>query len=361
VPTERGIGVPAARIGAALLLLAAALAVLRPFLTAIAWAAVLAYVTWPVFGRLRAHTRRPRLMAALFTLTVAVGVGFPIALLLVTLADQVASLVAAVRSWAAAGAPLPLWFTESAAGEAVHNLVTRAVDPSQTSRYLASVGTQLSGRLLGVAGGVARNVFQFGVTLVSLYAFYLGGERLVEVARRLAPLLFPVAPDRFLERIGASLRAVTFGLLGTAFAQGLLAGAGLAVAGVPQPVALGAATAFLSFLPFGAGAVPLGAAAWLGVTGQVGAAIGLALWSILVVSSMDNLLRPVLISGAGRIPFLLVFFGVIGGLGAFGLIGLFLGPVLLSVVFTLVAEFARQRSEEPATPEDAASGSSRGA
>jgi predicted PurR-regulated permease PerM len=348
VSAERSIGVPVARVGAALLLLAAALLVLRPFLTAIAWAAVLAYVTWPVFRRLRAHTRRPRLMAALFTVGVAVGVGFPVAILLVNLAEQVASLVGAVRAWAAAGAPLPAWFTESAAGEALHGLISRTVDPSQTSRYLASAGTQLSGQLLGVAGGVARNVFQFGVTLVSLYAFYLGGEGLVEVARRLARLLFPVAPDRFLERIGASLRAVTFGLLGTALAQGVLAGAGLAVAGVPQPVALGAATAFLSFLPGGAGAVPLGAAVWLWFAGKHGAAIGLGLWSLLVVSSMDNLLRPVLISGAGRIPFLLVFFGVIGGLGAFGLIGLFLGPVLLSVVFTLVAEFARQRTEESA-------------
>jgi predicted PurR-regulated permease PerM len=150
------------------------------------------------------------------------------------------------------------------------------------------------------------------------------------------------------ESIGESVRAVMFGLLGTAIVQGVLAGAGLAVAGVPSPAALGAATALFSFLPGGGSAISLVAAAWLALSGRWLAGLLLAAWALLVVSSMDNLLRPLLISERGRIPFMLVFLGVLGGLAAFGVLGIFIGPVVLSVGFALTTEFSRLGEDEPA-------------
>jgi predicted PurR-regulated permease PerM len=179
--------------------------------------------------------------------------------------------------------------------------------------------------------------------MLALYAFYVNGERLLDFARSLAPLLFPTAPARFLERIGESVHAVVFGLLGTALVQGVLVVVGLAVAGVPSAVSLGTVSALISFVPGGASVISILAAIWIGLHGQTVAAILLVLWALLVVSTIDNVMRPILISGRGRIPFLLVFLGVLGGLASFGLVGLFLGPVLLSVSRTLVEEFAELR------------------
>jgi len=351
-PVQRGPGIVAARLGAAVALAVGALAVLRPFLSAIAWGAILAYVTWPLFRRVRAWARRPRLAAAVFAAGVAIGLGIPVGVLLVTLADEATGLVGVFLDWRAAGAPLPAWVAES-------ELITRGLerlgsllpaDPSSAGELLAKAGTQISGRLVAVAGGIARNAVTFSFTFVVLYGFYVGGEEILALGRRLAPLLFPAAPERFFESVGASVRAVVFGLIGTALVQGMLAGGGMAVAGIPSAVALGAATALLAFLPGGGGAISLCAAAWLAFQGELGWAIGLALWTVLVVSSVDNVLRPLIISGQGGIPFVMVFFGVLGGLASFGLIGLFVGPVLLSVAYTLLQELSRTPLPASALP-----------
>jgi Ca2+-transporting ATPase len=204
---------------------------------------------------------------------------------------------------------------------------------------------------VSIAGGVARNVLSFGVMLLTLFVFYVNGAELVAASRHLAHLLFPRAPELFIDRIGESVRAVVFGLIGTAIVQGLLSALGLAVAGVPSPLALGAATTVLSFVPGGAASISVVAGIWLGIHDQIGAGIGLAAWGILIVGSTDNVLRPLLISGRGKLPFLLIFFGVLGGLASFGLLGLFIGPVILSVVFALVREYAQVSApRELATP-----------
>ncbi len=336
-------GLAAARIGAALALGAATLAVLWPFFKPMAWAAILAYLTWPLFRRLRARAAHPNLAAAAFTAAAALGIGVPVALLILALAEQAPALVGAVRDWLEPGGALPAWLAESSLGRRVGELLEIAPgrEAAGASAWLAWAGRRLSGQLVSLAGGIARNTIVFGVMLVTLYGFYLNGERVAEVAGRLAPILFPRAPERFLERCGEAVQAVMFGLIGTALIQGLLAGIGIAVAGVPNAVALGAGTVVLSFLPGGGGALSLASAVWLAFQERFSAAIGLALWGVLVVASVDNVLRPILIGGQARIPFLLVFFGVLGGLASFGLIGLFVGPVLLSVALTLLTEFAR--------------------
>jgi len=345
-------GLVAARIGAALLLTVASVAVLRPFLTPITWAAIAAYMTWPLYRRLRDRSRRPRLAAGLFTAAVAIGIGGPVALILAALANDATDMVQAVQAWRAQGSPLPGWVAEQPWLEAGLERV-RALplgDPAKVGEWLARAGGELSVRLVAIAGGIARNAFKFAVMLVALFTLYVNGERLAEAGHRIVPLLFPTAPERFFERIGNSVQGVVFGLLGTAMAQGVLAGIGLAVAGVPSVVALATATALCSFIPGASSLVTLLAAAWLGVGGRLLAAALLAAWGILVVANTDNVLRPILISGRAQIPFLLVFLGVIGGLTSFGVLGLFLGPVLLSVAFTLASEFVR--GEDVVVPAD---------
>jgi predicted PurR-regulated permease PerM len=333
-----------ARVGGGLALLAAALWVMQPFLVPIVWAGILAYVTWPLFRAVRRHTRRPKLSAGLFTGTVALGVGIPVAWLLVALASEATHLIGLSREWVDAGAPLPEWVMTRPwlAGRVTELRDNAIVDPTAVLRYVTRYASQVSGRLVDVAGGLATNVFKFAITVLSLFFFYLDGERLGAYAGRLLRIAFPSAPQ-VLEHVGGVVRAVVFGLIGTAIVQGVLAGIGFALFGVPSPVALGALTFVGSFIPAGPMLLWIGAAVWLLVSGNVPAAIGMAVYGLLLISSIDNVLRPLLISG-GQVPihFLVVFFGVLGGLASFGMLGLFLGPVLLSVTVALVVEFARR-------------------
>ena len=136
------------------------------------------------------------------------------------------------------------------------------------------------------------------------------------------------------------MRGVVYGILGTAIVQGMLTAFGLWIAGVPRPVLLGAVAGFLAVLPIGAPLVWIPAAIWLLSTGHVARGIFLGVYGVVAVSGADHLIRPWFISRGAQLPFLLTVLGVLGGALAFGLLGIFLGPVLLGIGFTLVNEWA---------------------
>jgi len=334
-----------ARVGGGVALLAVSLWVLRPFLVPVAWAGILAYLTWPLYRFARHHTRRPRVAAGAFTLATALLVGVPVAWILVALAGEATHLIGVAREWVDAGAPFPAWVNERAwLVERLTRLRDESVvQPGQIAEYATRYASQVSSRLLSLAGGLASNAFKFALTMTTLFFFYLDGEAITSQARRLSRVVFPQAQDDLLTYVGSVVRAVVFGLIGTALVQGVVAGIGFAIFGVAAPVALGALTSVGSFVPFGPVLVWGGATLWLLAYGHLGAAIGMGIWGATLVSSIDNVLRPILISGGEtRVPFLLVFFGVLGGLVSFGMLGLFLGPVVLAVAFALVADFARR-------------------
>lgn len=348
---EKRAGSVVARVGGALVLLGLSGWILRPFLVPILWAAILAYVTWPLYGFVRHHTHRPRLAAALFTLATSLLVGVPVAWVLVALATEASHLIAVARQWVEAGAPFPDWIaTRPWLDERMTRLRQESVvEPRAVAEYATRYASQVSSQLINVAGGLASNALKFVLTITTLFFFYVDGERIAEHIGRLMRVVFPQPREALLPYIGSVVRAVVFGLLGTALVQGILAGAGFAIFGVPSPVALGALTSLASFVPMGPALVWMAAAGWLLAGGHVGAAIGMAIWGVALVSSIDNVLRPILISGGEtRIPFLLVFFGVLGGLIGFGMLGLFLGPVVLAVAFALVVDFGRRAETEAA-------------
>ena len=147
--------------------------------------------------------------------------------------------------------------------------------------------------------------------------------------------------DRYLEAAGAMLKAAIFGLLVTAIVQGAIAGVGFAVFGVEAPVLLGVLTAVASIIPVvGTFLIWGSASVWLAATGHAWAALGLCAWGVILVHPADNILRPLLISSSTRLPFLLVMFGVVGGLAAFGLAGLIIGPVVLAIATAVWREWA---------------------
>jgi predicted PurR-regulated permease PerM len=341
------VGLAIARIALVLGLLVATILVLRPFLAPMAWAAVVAFMTWGIYRRARDWTGRPALTATAFAIFVLLIFGAPTAWLLVLVAEQATRLAEVGQAWVSAGARLPDWIVSlPVVGSRIFDLYqTAMLDLSTVEPVLGQVGKFASGLLLTAIGGALGNTVEFLFTVITLYVFYVEGERIVSHARRLLARLFPDRPPEFLGQVGAVVRAVVIGVVGTAIVQGAVAGVGFAIFGVPYWAALGALTILFSFMPMGPIVIWGPACAWLFATGATGAGTGLLLWSALVVSSIDNVVRPLLIrrSGSVEVPFLLVLFGALGGISAFGLLGLLIGPVILSVSFALISEI----SEEP--------------
>jgi predicted PurR-regulated permease PerM len=347
VVEERRPGLIVARVLVGLALVAATVWILSPFLVAGVWAAIAAYMTWPVYARARAWTGRPALTAAAVTLFFALVIAAPIGWLLVAFASQAAVVADRVQEWVAAGAQPPQWMIDVPwLAKRLEELRSSPLfGPAAAGEWIARYGQVGSQWAVALGGSIARNVLEFLISLVVLFALYLDGERIATHVRRLAVLLLPSEDPRLVDKVGAIVRAVVFGLLGTALAQGVLAGIGFWLFGVPSPVFFGFATALFSLIPAGPALIWIGACVWLWSQQSVLGAIGMAVWGALLVSSIDNVLRPLLISGPTRIPFMLVFFGVVGGLASLGLLGMFVGPVLLAVGFGLLAEFpTRYRS-----------------
>jgi predicted PurR-regulated permease PerM len=344
------LGLTLSRLGFGLLLLVAALLVVRPFLVPAVWAATVAIMTWGLYARACRMTGRPRAMAGLFTLATFLVLGVPTVWLLVMVIDESIRLIDAAQAWIEAGAVLPAWLAGNRwLGPPLERLISQPLPGAgELGPRLLAVGSALSQQVLAIAGGVAQNVFAFLVTMITLYVFYSDGERITAHGRRLFAYLFPDRPAGYLDEVASVVRAVVLGVLGTALAQGTVAGIGYAIFGVPYAVGLSALTALLSFLPGGTGITTLGASLWLVSAGHVGAAVGMASWGVLLVGTLDSWLRPILIrrSGVSQLPFLLILFGVLGGLSAFGLLGLLFGPVVLAVAFALLAELPPRRAAE---------------
>jgi predicted PurR-regulated permease PerM len=180
------------------------------------------------------------------------------------------------------------------------------------------------------------------------FFFYRDGEALMRGTRRVLAKLAGKLGDELLDTIGKTVTGVIHGVFGTALAQALVALAGFLIAGVPAPFLLAAATFFLSIVPFGPPLVWGSAAVWLAYHGQIGWAIFMALWGLLAISTIDNLVKPYLISRSSHLPLLLIVLGVFGGVVAFGFIGVFIGPPVLAVGLTLIQLWIARRPQEGA-------------
>ena len=319
--------------------------VLIPFLPAIIWAVILAYSTFPVFEWLRTRLRIRRGLAALgMVIITAILLVLPLALVVPGGSDDVNALRRSIEAAISAGLPgAPPWIGQlPIVGSILAELWNAwAADLSVMVAFfkpyfgvIAESGLSL---LLGIAGGVV----QFVMALVIAFFLWVSGDvlahRLLTLTRRIAG----PAADRLIALVGATVRGTVYGILGTAVVQGILTAFGLWMAGVPRPVLLGAIAGFLSVLPIGAPLVWIPSAIWLLSTGHTAWGIVLAIYGVLAVSGADNVIRPYFIARGAQLPFLLTILGVLGGAIAFGLLGIFVGPVLLGVGFTLVAEYAR--------------------
>jgi predicted PurR-regulated permease PerM len=319
--------------------------VLLPFMSALLWAAILVFTTWPIFEWLRLHLHLRRGVAAgLMVALTAVAVVLPLALAAPGGAGDVDHLRKMVEDALRAGLPgSPAWVYDiPLLGPTLGALWDRwAADISvMVEAFRPYFGLVLEGGV-SLLLGIANGVLLFVLALFAAFFFYTYGE---PIAARLTLLLQRIAgarADRLIDVTGATVRGVVYGILGTALVQGFLTTFGLWLSGVPRPVLLGAVAAFLAVLPVGAPLVWIPAALWLMSSGHLGWGIFLAIYGGVVVSGADSLIRPWFIARGAQLPFLLTVLGVLGGALSFGLLGIFLGPVLLGVGYTLINEWAR--------------------
>jgi predicted PurR-regulated permease PerM len=319
--------------------------VMEPFIVPLLWAAILAYVSWPAYLRVLLWVRGRRIIAALIMTTiVTAAVIAPLAWLGVVLRIELMHTFHDLRELLAGGVQLPPallripWL-----GDQLSDLVARAAqDPHMLGFELKRLTENSFEQVTHFVGGVSRNAVKLLLAVVCLFFVYRGGERFTgQVARVLEQVLGPRAHG-YLRAIGQTVKAVVYGLVLAALIQGVLVGIGYWVAGTGAPVFLAALTTVSGLIPFAAPAVWIGVVLWLLVKGSTVAAVGLAVWGGIVMGWTDHIVRPFLISREADIPFLVVMFGVLGGLAAFGLVGLFVGPVILAVLLAIWREWLHE-------------------
>ena len=328
--------------------------VMRPFIGTLAWACILAYATWPLAAKLSAKCRgRDTLVAGLATLLAAITLFAPLLWLAWLAQQEVAGVYAGARAFLTSPPEIPSFLRDIPglgdwlAQQRLH-LLGDPQGVADTLKAWASAHFQQAAML---AGGLGRTLAKLILVLVILFFFYRDGKRIIhELSHVLARFMGPRTHD-YLAAAATTTRAVVYGILLTALIQGMVAGAGYWVAGLASPVTLGLFTALCALIPFGTPVAWGASGALLLLHGETGAAIGVWIWGAAVVSQIDNVLRPLFISSVSDIPFLLVLFGVLGGILAFGLIGLFTGPIVLAVAWAVWGEWAEHLYEEPAPTE----------
>ncbi|HET8731241.1 MAG TPA: AI-2E family transporter [Moraxellaceae bacterium] len=332
-------------------LLLLAFIVLQPFLVPLTWAGILVYVTWPLYLHLRRRfAGSPNLSAFVMTLLLSLVLILPVVWVLLMLRSEVSAIYQTLMAQVAQGhielAPelrrLP-WIGERLGAFFDH----LNADPSALQTEIRNATNWMMTHGTDLLGGVGRNLAKMAFALLSAFFLYRDGEGFIQQVREVTGRMLGHRADDYVDAMGATTRAVVYGIVLTALAQGFLAGVGYAVAGVDGAVFFGAVTTLIAMIPFGTPFAWGTVCMWLLMQGQVMPALGLLIWCTVVVSWVDNFIRPIVISSATRIPFLLVMFGVLGGLAAFGMVGLFLGPVVLAVMVAVWREWledARQHS-----------------
>lgn len=338
-----GSGKSYAYLGAIAFLVIGCLYVLRPFLAAILFAAAVVISSWPMFVWLLSRMNGRRTVAALtLTLTLLLLVIMPIALVAYNLADDVGLFYEQLKDAVATGHVQPPEWLRSLPliGDWVYKYVAHAVSSREQMAEVAQRMLEPARHYL-LGGGIVLGVGVAQMSLAAFVAFFLyrDGEALLRAIRVAMDRIIGDSAPRVAQTVSHTVRGVMYGLLGTALAQALVAALGFAIAGVPGVLLLGFGTFVLSLVPVGPPLIWGGAAIWLFNEGQTGWGVFMLVWGLVLISGVDNVVKPMLISRGSHLPFLLVLLGVLGGVIAFGFVGLFIGPVLLAVGYSLMREW----------------------
>jgi predicted PurR-regulated permease PerM len=327
-------------------LIGGSLWILRPFLFAIIWAAMIVVATWPIMLKLQHALRGRALAVTLISVAMVLVFVVPLVLAIQMLVDNADTITAWLDTLATATIPQPPeWLARvPLVGARIAERWTSvaAADKGDLVARLAPHAAAAAQWVASAVGSFGMLGLQFLLTVIIAVLLYAQGETaragLIRFGRRLAG-------DRGEGAVvlaGQAIRAVALGVVVTALAQTVLAGIGLAVAGVPFAGFLTGVILLLCIAQVGPILVLVPAVIWLFWSGQTGWGTALLVWTV-GVGTMDNILRPLLIRRGADLPMPLIFAGVIGGLIAFGIVGLFVGPVVLAVTYTLLKDWVGER------------------
>lgn len=331
--------------------------VLHASIAALLFAAVVCSSTWPLYLRLRTLLRgRSGLAALVMTLLMILVVVGPSILLAISLTDNVAAMIESGRALMARG-PIqpPVWLHDvPMVGDLLADYWRRLASGRESLAVQAApLLAPARNFVIGLGKAVGEGLLQLVLATFVGFFFYRDGEALMTFIRKALDKLAGSLGHELIDTIASTVNGVVLGTFGTGLAQALVALIGFLIAGLPMAFLLAMATFFLSILPIGPPLVWGGATLWLVYEGQTGWAVFMGLWGVFAISSIDNLVKPYLISLSSKLPLLLTVLGVFGGVIAFGFIGLFIGPPVLAVGLTL-AQLWVSRVREQAPPAKAA-------
>ncbi|MBN2020101.1 MAG: AI-2E family transporter [Sedimentisphaerales bacterium] len=316
--------------------------VLKPFAPTILWAAILCFVTWPLRELLMKWLNgRRTLTAALMTIILLLVLFVPFFVVGLTLTDSVSAALQWLETSRESGLIQPPdWVARIPfAGPKISEYWTSLAEDAepafnQLKPWLRQAGLWLLKHSIDFAQGI----FSFAISILIAFFLYRDGQGVIDNLNEAFRRISGDYAKRLFDVVKKTIYSVVYGAIGTALAQGLVAGIGFAIAGVPSPMLLGILTFCLSFIPVGPPVVWISAAVWLFSEGHPAWGVFMVVYGFICISSIDNLIKPYIISRGSKLSFIITLIGVLGGVAAFGVIGVFLGPVLLAVGYNLAHE-----------------------
>lgn len=314
--------------------------VVRPFLSPLIWATMAVIATWPFFIKLQARLGGKRWLALLvMILLLLVVLIVPVCFAIMTILDKTDDIVGWFKSLSTVKIPpAPEWLHKiPMVGQWTVDHWDRfaSSSPQELSKLIAPYATKTVSWFVSQAGNFGLLLLHFFLSVIIAAVLYMHGESAADAVRSFARRLAGQQGEEVAVLSAKAIRGVALGIVITALVQSTLGGLGLLCAGVPAAVLLTALMLILCIMQVGPSLVLVPAVIWLFWSGETVTASIFAVW-VLFVSTIDNFLRPILIRKGADLPLLLILTGVFGGLIAFGIIGLFIGPVILAVCYTLL-------------------------
>ena len=321
--------------------------ILKYFIVPVLWACIIAYMTWPIYRYIlkMCGENRNMLSASIMITLVVLVIGIPLTFAIFILQHEGRNLFFDLQRQLSSGQlSIPHFIREL---PIIGKEASRIIDEINTNPTALSsnISVWIQGHMnygKFVLNEITKNLVKLCFAIISLFFFYKDGRMIVhQVSSALQKVIGPRI-HHYTETISETTRAVVYGVGLTAVAQSILAGISYFVADVPNPMVLTIVTFLLALIPFGPPVSYTCVSLWLFSKGHTIEALGVMAWGVCIVSTADNVIRPLVISGATKIPFLLIMFGVLGGLASFGLVGLFIGPVILAILLAIWREWIHE-------------------